>query len=94
VFPPGTKSLLSKFLTREVFDELKDKVTSGGISLRVRCCSGDEYAVNTLSCVPIHVCVFVFRMRSGQAWTTLTVASACMRVMRRCTRYSRRCWTV
>jgi hypothetical protein len=38
VFPPGTKSLLSKFLTREVFDELKDKVTSGGISLRVRCC--------------------------------------------------------
>jgi hypothetical protein len=36
VFPPGTKSLLSKFLTREVFDELKDRVTSGGISLRVR----------------------------------------------------------
>jgi hypothetical protein len=36
VFPPGTKSLLSKFLTRELFDELKDKVTPGGISLRVR----------------------------------------------------------
>jgi hypothetical protein len=35
VFPPGTKSLLSKFLMREVF-ELKDKVTPGGISLRVR----------------------------------------------------------
>ena len=31
-FPPGTKSLLSKFLTPEIFEQLKDKVTPGGIT--------------------------------------------------------------
>jgi hypothetical protein len=40
VFPPGTKSLLSRFLTPEVYEELKDRVTPGGFTLQVRCVTG------------------------------------------------------
>lgn len=36
VFPPGTTSLLSKYLTPEVYEALKDRVTPGGFTLQVR----------------------------------------------------------
>ena len=40
VFPPGTKSLLSKCMTREVWDQLQDKSDKSGVSFRQAILSG------------------------------------------------------
>ena len=39
-FPSDCKSLLSKYLTKEVFEELKDKKTSSGFTLKTAIASG------------------------------------------------------
>jgi len=40
VFPPGTKSLLSKCLSRDLWDQLKDKNDTSGVSFRQAILSG------------------------------------------------------
>ena len=42
VFPPGTTSLLSKNLTKEVWDQLKDKKDSAGFSFKAAILSGTQ----------------------------------------------------
>jgi arginine kinase len=42
VFPPGTKSLLSKYLTREVWNELKNSEDSHGFSFKQAIFSGSK----------------------------------------------------
>ena len=42
VFPEGTKSLLSKFLTKEIWNELKDKKDSAGFPFRGAILSGSQ----------------------------------------------------
>ena len=136
-FPSGTTSLLSRCLTKDVYTEIKDRVTSGGITLQVsrslcyvfpvwygqNACAektgvrparpwAHTYARENVkkSCPrcrdhitvmhamirayqQIRMCVFC-RMQFALVWTILIAVLACMRVMRRCTRCSRRCWTV
>ena len=40
IFPEGTTSLLSKYLTREIWNELKDKKDSAGFSFKEAILSG------------------------------------------------------
>ena len=40
VFPPGTKSLLSKYLTKDIWEKLKDKVDKHGFSFKQAILSG------------------------------------------------------
>ncbi len=47
IFPPGTKSLLCKYLTPDVFEALCDRVTPGGITFQASVCV----------CVFVCVCV-------------------------------------
>ena len=42
VFPPGTTSLLSKCLTRDIWDQLKDKVDPHGFSFKAAILSGAQ----------------------------------------------------
>ena len=40
LFPEGTKSLLCKCLTKEIWDEYKDQSDAAGVSFKVCCFSG------------------------------------------------------
>jgi len=40
LFPEGTKSLLSKHLTKEIWDEYKDQVDDFGVSFKICILSG------------------------------------------------------
>lgn len=38
IFPPGTRSLLCKYLTPDVYEALCDRVTPGGITFQASLC--------------------------------------------------------
>ena len=50
VFPAGTKSLLSKHLTREVWENLKDTKDEAGVSFKLAILSGCQNTDSGIGC--------------------------------------------
>lgn len=50
LFPAGTKSLLCKCLTKEIWEEYKDKKDACGVSFKVMCFSGVKNLDSGIGC--------------------------------------------